>query len=54
MVVSDGRPSVKQAATITAGTAGVPCGTVNDVLHDPPLDTAACWASGSVVDETDT
>ncbi len=35
VVISDGSPSVKQAATTRPGTAGAFVGTVSVPLHDP-------------------
>jgi hypothetical protein len=54
MVVSDGSPSVKQSAAITAGTGNDPLGTLNVVLHEPLPLTGTCTFSGNEVDETDT
>jgi hypothetical protein len=53
MVVSDGSPSVKQAAAMSAGTGSDPFGTLNVVLHDPALLTGAWMLSGNDDDETD-
>jgi hypothetical protein len=52
--VSDGSPSVKHAAAISAGTGSAPPGTLNVVLHDPALLTGTWTLRGSDVDETDT
>jgi hypothetical protein len=54
MVVSDGSPSVKHAAAMSAGRGSAPPGTWNVVLHDPAPLTGTWTLSGNDVDETDT
>jgi hypothetical protein len=50
VVVSDGRPLVKQAATTRPASGSVFAGTVNVPCQEPSAATGICVDSGSVVE----